>query len=81
MNRSCVSDGKRGTRSGASLDGATPLQAICSVIQTGFPPLASFILAVMSPTTLMSGFPLSQCRPGGYAIGKMSTPVMSNAGR
>ena len=65
MKRSCGSDGKRGTMSGASLDSAVPLQAICSVIQTGLPPLASIILSVMSPTTLMSVLPLSQCRPGG----------------
>ena len=44
MKRSCGSDGKRGTMSGVSFDGATPLQAICSVIHTGLPPLASFIL-------------------------------------
>ena len=81
MKRSCGSDGKRGTMSGFSFDGATPLQATCSVIHTGLPPLASFILAAMSPTTLMSALSVSACRPGGYAIGKMSTPVMSNAGR
>ncbi len=65
MKRSCGSEGKRGTMLGASLDSAVPLQAICSVIQTGLPPLASTILSVMSPTTLMSVLPLSQCRPGG----------------
>ena len=56
MKRSCGSDGKRGTMSGFSFDGATPLHAICSVIHTGLPPLASFIFAAMSPTTLMSVF-------------------------
>ena len=60
---------------------ADPLQAIWSVSHTGFPPAAVVIFFAMSPTTLMSLFALSECCSGGYAIGKMSTPVMSNAGR
>jgi hypothetical protein len=44
-------------------------------------PAARIILRVTSPTTLMSLFGRSECSPGGYAIGKMSAPVMSNVGR
>ena len=57
--------GQRGTVSGWSCDGAMPLQAICSVIQTGFVPAARRILRVMSPTTVMSGFAVSAWMPGG----------------
>src|SRR5205085_5263550 len=85
MNRSSSSDGKHGTTGGGF--GAargwkmTPDQAIWRVVQTGFVPAASVIFFVMSPTTLRSRFALSECFVGGLEIGKMSTPVTSNAGR
>ena len=65
MNRSSCSVGKRGTTSGCSWVGVVPVQAICSVIQTGLPPAAATIFRVMSPTTLMSLLPVSACGPGG----------------
>src|SRR5882762_11328205 len=69
MKRSCPLDGKRGTRSGLCVVGTTPLQAICSVTQTGFVPAARRIHCVTSPTTLMSWFGWSEWTPGGYEIG------------
>ena len=81
MNRSSCRVGKRGTTFGFFADATVPLQAIWSVIHTGLPPAARTILRVTSPTTLMSRFGRSECSPGGYAIGKMSAPVMSKAGR
>ena len=69
MKRSACSVGKRGTSPGLSCDGATPLHAICSVIQTGLAPAAVTILRVTSPTTLMSRLPVFACVPGGYETG------------
>ena len=81
MKRRSCSVGKRGTTLGFLAEVTVPLQAICRVIQTGLAPAARIILRVTSPTTLMSLLGRSECSPGGYAIGKMSAPVMSNVGR
>src|SRR2546423_6312319 len=81
MKRSSARDGKRGTESGRDFDVAVPDQAIWSVIHTGLFPAAATMVFVTSPTTLMSVFDRRACRPGGYATGEMSAPVISNAGR
>ena len=65
MNRRSAFEGNRGTSSGFVFVGSTPLQAICSVIQTGFVPAACLIQRVTSPTTLMSVFFWSLWVPGG----------------
>ena len=54
MKRSSCRLGKRGTSPGRSRVGTTPLQAICSVIQTGLGPAAVLSVFVTSPTTLRS---------------------------
>ena len=69
MKRSSCSDGKRGTRSGFVFEGAMPLQAICSVVQTGLEPAAATILRVTSPTRPTPLPRLPACTPGGYETG------------
>jgi hypothetical protein len=69
MKRSSCSEGNRGTRSGSVFDGAMPLHAIWSVVQTGFEPAAATILRVRSPTSPAPPPRRPAWTPGGYESG------------